>query len=108
MSMTYIIGKKAGAPEAILSVEVNSTTDAYLSELLSLALEEKYPELYEKITEQVIFIRFDELAKEEFHVVKHELEILLLASDASEGSKGVGAKLWGELIQPLMDLDSRN
>jgi len=105
--MTYIIGRDLDNPNALLSTDVNSAADSYISGLLSFTLEKKYPEIYEKITEQVIFVRFDELTKDEFILVEQEIDGVLLRSDLSENLQ-LGARCWLELIKPIMDLDSRN
>lgn len=105
--MTYIIGRDLNNPNTLLSTNVNSAADGYISGLLSFALEEKHPDIYEKITEQVIFMRFDELNKDEFIAVNQEIDSFLLRSDLPENLQ-LGLHFWLELIKPIMDLDSRH
>jgi hypothetical protein len=107
MGMTYIIGKDLYTPGLLLSINVNSAADSCISGLLSFALEKRHPEIYDKITEKVIFMRFDELTKKEFFIVKQEIENIILRSDLSENLQ-LGAHCWLDLIKPIMDLDSRN
>lgn len=105
--MTCIVGKQSKNPSILLSINVNSLANGYISELISFALGNKYHDLYEKITEQIIFLRFDELTRDEFALVRNVIEELILDPDLSEDLKP-GARWWTELIKPLMDLDSRN
>ncbi|NHQ85215.1 hypothetical protein HA050_03705 [Iodobacter sp. HSC-16F04] len=107
MGMTYIIGINSDNSDELLSVDVNSATDSCISELLSFALEKKHSEIFDKITEQIIFVRFDELTEEEFRVVKKEIDSVILRPDLPENFK-LGVHWWLELIKPIMGLDSRN
>ncbi|WP_445116545.1 hypothetical protein [Acinetobacter sp. WZC-1] len=108
MSMTYIIGKeKTLSDKILLSVNINSTADDYISNLISYLFEDKYPTIYEKIVEQTIFMRFDELNKNEFNFVLDQIDSLFdHCYDLPENIRD-GLYWWGELIKPIVDRDER-
>lgn len=107
MGMTYIVGKNYMNPAESLVLNVNSAADELIFNALSFCLKENYPGIFDKITEQVVFVRFDELTKEEFKTVCREVASLGEYKDLSESLRR-GLVLWGDFIQPLVDLDSRN
>lgn len=108
MSVTYIIGSNLDLPggEQTLKVNVNTTTEYFLSTLLEGALKENYPYLYERITEQVIFICFDDLCRDDFLTVIMAINDFINSNDLTADQK-IGGRWWKELIEPLIQIDQR-
>lgn len=111
MGMSWVIGYNPSLPkdQQWQEVYVNSTTDMYLSTLLSDALEHSLPDLYSKLTEQsgCHFIHFDELSKEEFKLVTEAIHQFLNRTDHTAVQKEC-VELWVTLLLPLFELDVRN
>ena len=106
--MTYIIGYNPNQPKGKqwAEIHVNSTSDIYLSGVWSLAIEEQFPTLYEKISEEVIFMRFDELTQNEFMTVVNQVRLLKNRENLLAGDK-IGLEIWDELFEPLILKDER-
>ncbi len=111
MGMSWVIGYNPSLPkdQRWQEVYVNSTTDMYLSTLLSDALEHCLPGLYSKLTEQsgCHFIHFDELSKEEFKLVTDAIHRFLNSTNQTAVQKKC-VELWISLLLPLFELDERN
>ncbi|EHU1481498.1 hypothetical protein VXR09_00970 [Acinetobacter baumannii] len=108
MGMTYIIGKeKKLSDEILLTINVNSTVEAYISSLISYLFEKSYPDIYEQIVEQIIFMRFDELSKQDFHFVIDQINRLSSSLDYLLEDVKNGIYWWNKLIKPLVDRDYR-
>jgi len=107
MGMNYIVGYNSSAPvgKQWREVAVNSTADIYLHVLLADAIENKYPRIYEKITEQRggHFVKFDELNAHEFMCVVVAIRGFRCLSEADKK----GMELWNSLIEPLIMVDER-
>jgi hypothetical protein len=76
---------------------------------VSEALEGKYLNLYNKITEQSggHFMHFDELSKEEFQLVSRVISDFLNKSDLNDYQREC-VNLWNALLLPLFQVDERN
>ncbi|MDQ9036404.1 hypothetical protein RFH07_07195 [Acinetobacter seifertii] len=99
--------KKKLSDEILLTINVNSTVDAYISSLISYIFEKNYPDIYEQIVEQIIFMRFDELSKQDFHFVIDQVNRLSNSLDQLPSDVKNGIYWWGKLIKPLVDRDYR-
>lgn len=53
MPMLYIINDTRISEHLSDSIDVNSTTDIYLLNVLSVSLEENFPDIYEKINQEI-------------------------------------------------------
>ena len=110
MGMKYIIGYNPSLPygEQWKEINVNSTADICMSQMLEFAIKQKYPDLYEKITEQCggHFMKFDELTKEEFINVIFAVRGLAENEQLLDSHKK-GLDLWNSLIEPLVLFDDR-
>ncbi len=105
---TYIIGKeKKLSDEILLTINVNSTVDVYISSLISYLFEKSYPDIYEQIVEQIIFMRFDELSKQDFHFIIDQINRLSSSLDYLPDDVKNGIYWWNKLIKPLVDRDYR-
>ena len=104
--MSYLIGKSVIADTPRNYVNINSTEDIYISELLSSVIGVKNPDLYEKITEEIIFVRFDNLSKKEFMTIIKDIDDFSKQKSISE-SQQKGINLWNKLVKPKMILDDR-
>lgn len=108
--MLYIIGFNEKQPlgHQWTEFDCNSTVDFYLRSLLKKATQDTYPELYEKITEEIFVeqIKFDELSSEEFMkivcAIRHEIKLNELSEEQKDG-----AKIWNAAIEPLILIDER-
>ncbi|MDC5611420.1 hypothetical protein ACT4XF_09045 [Acinetobacter baumannii] len=60
-----------------MTINVNSTVDAYISSLISYLFEKSYPDIYE----QIVFMRFDELSKQDFHFIIDQINRLSSSLD---------------------------
>lgn len=69
--------KKKLSDEILLTINVNSTVDAYISSLISYLFEKSYPDIYE----QIVFMRFDELSKQDFHFIIDQINRLSSSLD---------------------------
>lgn len=107
MGMTYIVSKEKLSDEILLTINVNSTVDAYISSLISYLFEKSYSDIYEQIVEQIIFMRFDELSKQDFHFVIDQVNSLSSSLDHLPSDVKNGIFWWNKLIKPLVDRDYR-
>lgn len=107
MGMTYIIGKEKLSDEILLTINVNSTVDAYISSLISYLFEKSYPDIYEQIVEQIIFIRFDELSEQDFNFVVDQVNSLSSSLGYLPSDVKNGIYWWDKLMKPLVDRDYR-
>ena len=86
MGMTYIIGVNPKSDEQSAHLNLNSTSEMYLDSVFTLAIKSKLPDLYEKISEEVIFIRFDYLSQKDFMTVVNQIRQLKDRTDLLEGN----------------------
>ncbi len=87
----------------MLTINVNSTVDAYISSLISYLFEKSYPDIYE----QIVFMRFDELSKQDFHFIIDQINRLSSSLDYLPDDVKNGIYWWNKLIKPLVDRDYR-
>lgn len=106
MPMLYIINDTRISEHLSDSIDVNSTTDIYLLNVLSVSLEENFPDIYEKINQEVIVRRFNELSQEEFMICIKEIEKISMQDNLPEWVNE-GLILWYELLDPLLKNDIR-
>lgn len=108
MGMEYMIGYNPSHPKGKqwTEISVNSTSDMYLLRVWGSTIARKYPALYDKISEEVMFMRFDELTQNQFMTVVNEVRQLKNRNDLLEGDK-IGLEIWGELFEPLIVIDER-
>lgn len=102
MSMTYVIGIDKITSD-INEIMVNSSTDILLNDLLLYALNNNI-DIYDKITEEVIFVRLDVLSKEEFLFLIHQINNL---KNISTPSISTSLEVWDTYIYPLLQKDVR-
>ncbi|WP_462183741.1 hypothetical protein [Acinetobacter baumannii] len=95
--------KKKLSDEILLPINVNSTVDAYISSLISYLFEKSYPDIYE----QIVFMRFDELSKQDFHFIVDQINRLSSSLDYLPDDVKNGIYWWNKLIKPLVDRDYR-
>ncbi|HHP4690399.1 hypothetical protein ABB005_11710 [Acinetobacter baumannii] len=95
--------KKKLSDEILLTINVNSTVDAYISSLISYLFEKSYPDIYE----QIVFMRFDELSKQDFHFIVDQINRLSSSLDYLPDDVKNGIYWWNKLIKPLVDRDYR-
>ncbi|KGF60549.1 hypothetical protein [Acinetobacter baumannii] len=86
-----------------MTINVNSTVDAYISSLISYLFEKSYPDIYE----QIVFMRFDELSKQDFHFIVDQINRLSSSLDYLPDDVKNGIYWWNKLIKPLVDRDYR-
>ncbi|MDC4557587.1 hypothetical protein FJV20_00630 [Acinetobacter baumannii] len=86
-----------------MTINVNSTVDAYISSLISYLFEKSYPDIYE----QIVFMRFDELSKQDFHFIIDQINRLSSSLDYLPDDVKNGIYWWNKLIKPLVDRDYR-
>ena len=110
MGMSYVIGYNPSFKEGEQwkKVYVNSTEDIYISSILSHAIKDKYPEIYEKICEEsgLEFMKFDELSKMDFMKVILTMRSTFRRKDLTPAQRE-GMDLWQTLIEPLILVDER-
>ncbi|MCH7314475.1 hypothetical protein [Acinetobacter sp. ANC 3882] len=110
MGMLYIIGFNEKQPlgHQWAEFDCNSTVDFYLRSLLKNAIQDTYPELYEKITEELFVeqIRFDELSSEDFMNIVFAVRSEINSNELSEEPND-GVKIWNAAIEPLIIIDER-
>ncbi|MGI3133566.1 hypothetical protein ACRVCX_13460 [Acinetobacter baumannii] len=95
--------KKKLSDEILLTINVNSIVDAYISSLISYLFEKSYPDIYE----QIVFMRFDELSKQDFHFIVDQINRLSSSLDYLPDDVKNGIYWWNKLIKPLVDRDYR-
>lgn len=95
--------KKKLSDEILLTINVNSIVDAYISSLISYLFEKSYPDIYE----QIVFMRFDELSKQDFHFIIDQINRLSSSLDYLPDDVKNGIYWWNKLIKPLVDRDYR-
>lgn len=107
MGMKYVVGYNPKRPMGSQWQEifVNSSSDIFIYALLTDAIKDKYPEAYEKISEQRSghFVKLDELAADEFMRVVVAVRDLGRLADVHRN----GFELWESLIEPLVMEDER-
>ncbi|MGP8405721.1 hypothetical protein [Acinetobacter baumannii] len=86
-----------------MTINVNSTVDAYISSLISYLFEKSYPDIYK----QIVFMRFDELSKQDFHFIIDQINRLSSSLDYLPDDVKNGIYWWNKLIKPLVDRDYR-
>ncbi|EHU2145037.1 hypothetical protein [Acinetobacter baumannii] len=86
-----------------MTINVNSTVDACISSLISYLFEKSYPDIYE----QIVFMRFDELSKQDFHFIVDQINRLSSSLDYLPDDVKNGIYWWNKLIKPLVDRDYR-
>ncbi|XZW15640.1 hypothetical protein ACT4WD_00610 [Acinetobacter baumannii] len=86
-----------------MTINVNSIVDAYISSLISYLFEKSYPDIYE----QIVFMRFDELSKQDFHFIIDQINRLSSSLDYLPDDVKNGIYWWNKLIKPLVDRDYR-
>ncbi|KJX73194.1 hypothetical protein [Acinetobacter baumannii] len=86
-----------------MTINVNSIVDAYISSLISYLFEKSYPDIYE----QIVFMRFDELSKQDFHFIVDQINRLSSSLDYLPDDVKNGIYWWNKLIKPLVDRDYR-
>ncbi|MDC4336329.1 hypothetical protein OHV32_16560 [Acinetobacter baumannii] len=86
-----------------MTINVNSTVDTYISSLISYLFEKSYPDIYE----QIVFMRFDELSKQDFHFIIDQINRLSSSLDYLPDDVKNGIYWWNKLIKPLVDRDYR-
>lgn len=110
MGMLYRIGFNEKQPfgHQWAEFDCNSTADFYLRSLIKMAIQDTYPEVYEKITEEIFVeqVRFDELSPQEFMQVVFEVRKVISFTGLSE-IEMEGAKIWKIAIEPLIIIDER-
>ena len=106
MGMTYIMGRNKAIPNEWLEVSLNSSASMEIEGLLEYALLDKYEEIYNVITEEVIFITIDKLTKEQFNFFVYLINNII--SNPNLPKKfNLSTELWNTYIQPLILQDER-
>lgn len=106
MPMLYIVNDTRLNTSIPDHVNVNPTSDIYLLTVIAEAIEYKFPDIYEKITQEVVIRRFDGLSLEEFTCLNEEIHKLSIREDVSILIRE-GLELWFLLIEPLIKNDIR-
>jgi hypothetical protein len=111
VGMNYVVGYNEKHPfgQQWAEFSCNSTAHRYLHSLIGEAIQDRYRDLYELITQESSLeqMRFDELSQEEFMRVISAIRNLARAEKKQITWHAEGARLWDMFVEPLVQIDER-
>lgn len=92
-----------------LSVGLNRTASNALEALFDEALQERHPDIHEKIMKYLPLdqISFSELNREEFNLAVNEIQNCILSLTAPAEWQSYQKRMWDDEIGPLIQQDER-
>lgn len=111
MGMNYVIGYNEKQPfgHQWAEFQCNSTAHRYLHSLIGEAIQDRYRDLYELITQESSLeqMKFDELSQQQFMQVITAIRELAQSDAITADWHKYAVKMWIAAVEPLIVIDER-